>query len=106
MPSIQIALRLVLAQQRYSRELSPTETRNEVQGLSQVVQECGIPEEQAMRISGHRTHEMLKRCNSVSLNGVLDSGDKMDAWMKKSRREQVKSKPVFPGAAEIPPTPS
>src|SRR5580692_9820761 len=48
-----------------------------------MVQECGIPEEQAMNISGHKTHEMLKRYNIVSLKGILDSGDKMDQWMKK-----------------------
>ena len=46
-----------------------------------------------MKISGHTTHEMLKRYNIVSLKGVLDSGDKMDAWMKKSRNEHAKSKP-------------
>jgi integrase len=68
-------------------------------GVRNMVQECGIPEEQAMRISGHRTHEMLKRYSIVSLKGVLDSGDKMDAWMKKSRSEQVKSKPTLPGPA-------
>lgn len=62
-----------------------------------MVQECGIPEEQAMKISGHRTHEMLKRYNIVSLKGVLDSGDKMDAWMKKSRNEHAKSKPSLKG---------
>ena len=47
-----------------------------------------------MKISGHKTHEMLKRYNIVSLKGVLDSGDKMDAWMKKSRIEHAKSKPT------------
>jgi integrase len=67
-----------------------------------MVQECGIPEEQAMRISGHRTHEMLKRYNIVSLKGVLDSGDKMDAWMKKSRGEQAKSKPAPPAIGNKP----
>jgi integrase len=71
-----------------------------------MVQECGIPEEQAMRISGHRTHHMLTRYNIVSLKGVLDSGDKMDAWMKKSRSEQVKLEPAFPAPATSQPTPS
>jgi integrase len=58
-----------------------------------MVQECGIPEEQAMNISGHKTHEMLKRYNIVSLKGILDSGDKMDQWMKKARVAQGNGKP-------------
>jgi len=57
-----------------------------------MVQECGIPEEQAMKISGHKTHEMLKRYNIVSLKGVLDSGEKMDTWMRKNRNAHANSK--------------
>jgi integrase len=50
-----------------------------------MVQECGIPEAQAMKISGHRSHAMLQRYNIVSLKNVMDAGSKMDAWMAAKR---------------------
>jgi integrase len=47
-----------------------------------MVQEAGIPEAQAMLISGHVTRDMLERYNIVSLKNVQDAGAKLDAWQK------------------------
>jgi integrase len=48
-----------------------------------MVQEAGIPESQAMLISGHETRSMLERYYIVSLKNVQDAGAKLDAWSKK-----------------------
>jgi integrase len=56
-----------------------------------MVQECGIPEAQAMKISGHKTYDMLRRYNIVSLKNVMDTATKMDAWME-AKRAGVKPK--------------
>jgi integrase len=45
-----------------------------------MVQDAGIPESQAMLISGHETQAMLSRYNIVSLKNVQDAGAKLDAW--------------------------
>jgi hypothetical protein len=50
--------------------------------ITQLVQECAIPESQAMLISGHKTRAMLERYNIVSLKNVQDAGAKLDAWSK------------------------
>jgi hypothetical protein len=42
-----------------------------------MVQEAGIPESQAMLISGHETQTMLERYNIVSLKHVKDAGAKL-----------------------------
>lgn len=47
-----------------------------------MVQEAGIPESQAMLISGHETRSMLERYNIVSLKNVQDAGAKLDEWSK------------------------
>jgi integrase len=47
-----------------------------------MVQEAGIPESQAMLISGHETRTMLERYNIVSLKNVQDAGAKLDAWSR------------------------
>jgi integrase len=47
-----------------------------------MVQEAGIPESQAMLISGHKTRAMLERYNIVSLKNVQDAGAKLDAWTR------------------------
>jgi hypothetical protein len=47
-----------------------------------MVQDAGIPESQAMLISGHETRAMLERYNMVSLKNVQDAGAKLDAWSK------------------------
>jgi hypothetical protein len=44
-----------------------------------MIQEPGIPESQAMFISGHETHSMLERYNIVWLKNVQDAGSKLDA---------------------------
>lgn len=45
-----------------------------------MVQDAGIPESQAMLISGHETQAMLSRYNIVSLKNIQDAGAKLDAW--------------------------
>ena len=44
-----------------------------------MIQEAGLPESQAMLISGHETRSMLERYNIVSLKNVQDAGSKLDA---------------------------
>jgi integrase len=50
-----------------------------------IVQEAGIPESQAMLISGHKTRVMLERYNIVSLKNVQDAGAKLDAWTRTTK---------------------
>jgi integrase len=47
-----------------------------------MIQDAGIPESQAMLISGHKTRTMLERYNIVSLKNVQDAGTKLDAWSR------------------------
>ncbi len=65
-----------------------------------MVQETGIPEAQAMLISGHVTRSMLERYNIVSLKNVQDAGAKLDAWSKsrKSARKTSRSRVVAIGS--------
>ena len=51
-------------------------------GIRVMIQDAGIPEAQAMLISGHETRSMLERYNIVSLKNVQDAGAKLDAWSK------------------------
>jgi len=51
-------------------------------GVRVIVQEAGIPEAQAMLISGHKTRAMLERYNIVSPKNIQDAGRKLDAWSK------------------------
>ena len=51
-------------------------------GVRVMVQEAGIPESQAMLISGHKTRAMLERYNIVSLKNIQDAGAKLDAWSR------------------------
>lgn len=64
-------------------------------GVRVMVQEAGIPEAQAMLISGHETRTMLERYNIVSLKNVQDAGAKLDAWS----RNRAGSKPPATTAA-------
>jgi integrase len=52
-------------------------------GVRVMVQEAGIPESQAMLISGHRTRAMLERYNIISLKNIQDAGAKLDEWKRK-----------------------
>jgi Phage integrase family. len=60
-------------------------------GVRVMVQDAGIPESQAMLISGHETRSMLERYNIVSLKNLQDAGAKLDAW---SRQQQNASNPA------------
>jgi integrase len=51
-----------------------------------MIQRAGVPESQAMLISGHETRSMLERYNIVSVKEVREVGAKMDAWMKSETR--------------------
>jgi hypothetical protein len=51
-----------------------------------MIQRAGVPESQAMLISGHETRSMLERYNIVSVKEVKEVGAKMDAWMKSEKR--------------------
>jgi integrase len=59
-------------------------------GVRVMVQEAGIPEAQAMLISGHETRSMLERYNIVSLKNVQDAGAKLEAWLKEKQAKQPK----------------
>jgi integrase len=50
-----------------------------------MVQRAGIPEVQAMKIAGHKTHSMLIRYNIVARQDVADAGKKLDAWMESQK---------------------
>lgn len=47
-----------------------------------MIQKAGISEKAAMEISGHLTHEMIRRYNITSLDTVLESGRRADEWMR------------------------
>jgi integrase len=47
-----------------------------------MVQKAGISEVRALKISGHKTFDMLRRYNIVALADVMATGAEMDAWMK------------------------
>ena len=75
-------------------------------GVRVMVQEAGIPEAQAMLISGHKTRAMLERYNIVSLKNIQDAGAKLDAWSKKQptpiKRKPAKgSKPAKTGGRKL-----
>jgi hypothetical protein len=45
-----------------------------------MLQDAGIPESQAVLISGHKTRTILERYNIVSLKNMQDAGTKLNAW--------------------------
>ena len=64
-------------------------------GIRVMIQDAGIPESQAMLISGHETRGTLERYNIVSLKNVLDAGAKLDAWQKnRSKRSKPAVAPI------------
>ena len=67
-------------------------------GVRVMVQDAGIPESQAMLISGHETRSMLERYNIVSLKNLQDAGAKLDAWS----RQQKNAVPVPSKTEAIP----
>ena len=68
-------------------------------GVRVMVQEAGIPESQAMLISGHRTRAMLERYNIVSLKNVQDAVAKLDAWSKRRSAASAEHKVQIPTAS-------
>jgi integrase len=63
-------------------------------GVQVMVQDTGIPEFQAMLISGHETRSMLDGYNIVSLKHLPYVGAKLDAWSR-----QQKSAVQVPGSS-------
>jgi integrase len=59
-------------------------------GVRVMIQDAGIPEAQAMLISGHETRSMLERYNIVSLKNLQDAGAKLDAWQKSRPKRAVR----------------
>jgi integrase len=68
-------------------------------GVRVMVQEAGIPESQAMLISGHKTRAMLERYNIVSLKNIQDAGAKLDAWSRTRKAPTSEPAPVEVPAA-------
>lgn len=52
----------------------------------------GIPESQAMLISGHETNSMLKRYNIILPQDLLNTGARMDAFMKEREKNQAEAR--------------
>lgn len=63
-------------------------------GVRVMVQEAGIPESQAMLISGHKTRSMLERYNIVSLKNIQDAGAKLDAWSRRRASDELSPVPT------------
>lgn len=53
---------------------------------------AGIPREQRMKISGHKTDAMERRYNIVDLEDLKESRGKLDQWFK----DQQKAEKVAP----------
>jgi integrase len=60
-----------------------------------MIQEAGIPEAQAMLISGHKTRSMLERYNIVSLKNIQDAGAKLKTWQRAKATASKKVVPVL-----------
>jgi hypothetical protein len=58
-----------------------------------MVQKAGISEARAMKVSGHKTHEMLRRYNIIHLSDVQQVGVEMDAWAKGQRESRQSAGP-------------
>jgi hypothetical protein len=50
-----------------------------------MVQKAKIPEVQAMKIAGHKTHSMLIRYAIVARQDIADAGKQLGAWMESQR---------------------
>src|ERR1700681_821240 len=61
-----------------------------------MVQEAGIPESQAMLISGHKTRSMLERYNIISLKNLQDAGAKLDDCQKSRSKRSKTRRTVVP----------
>lgn len=46
-----------------------------------------------MKVSGHKTHEMLRRYNIIHLSDVQQVGVEMDAWAKGQRESRQSAGP-------------
>jgi integrase len=58
-----------------------------------MVQKAKISEARALKISGHKTFDMLRRYNIVALADVMATGAEMDAWMKQQAAQPREDQP-------------
>jgi integrase len=68
--------------------------------VSNIIDYVGMTETQAMRITGHLTPAMIGRYNIGSLKGALESGKKMDTWMKAETTKAIEQERLNPAPVE------